>query len=143
MSQGLEQIFNTMTSAMSAQSVRMNIIASNLANASSEGGSEATTYRAKYPVFEEVQNQVSGASSEQSVSGVRVASITQSKKPLQFRIDPDNPVAGEGGRVYSTDVNMIQEMTDMVAASREYESSVEAMNTIKHIILKSINALKD
>lgn len=144
MSVGLQQVFNTMTSAMSAQSIRMNIIASNLANAESVGSTEADTYRTKHPVFQEIKNSIPGINAaDQPVGGVRVSAIIESTTPLEFHIDKGHPLADESGQVFSSDVNPIQEMTDMVSASREYQADVEVMNTIKSLVIQSIHAMKE
>lgn len=140
----LESILNTMASAMSAQSIRMNISASNLANAASMGSSEDTTYRSKHPVFQEVQQKISGLSdTDQPVGGVRVTDIVQGNKKLDSHYDPDNPLADKDGRVYLTDVDPIAEMTDMMSASKEYQANVEVVNTIKSLLLKTIHAMNN
>ena len=140
----LERILNTMASAMSAQSIRMNVTASNLANASSMGSSEETTYRSKHPVFQDVQQQISGLSeADQPIGGVMVKDIIQSNKKLDSHYDPDNPLADKDGRVYLTDVDPVSEMTDMMAASKEYQANVEVINTIKSLLLKTIHAMNN
>lgn len=142
MTLGLDRILNTMASALSAESIRMNITASNLANTGNAGSSEASTYHSKHPVFKEVQQQIAGLSkNDQPVGGVRVVDIIESKKPLNWHHDPDNPMADSEGRVYMTDVNPVEEMTDMIAASKEYHASVEVMNTVKNLLLKTIRAM--
>lgn len=142
MSYGLDKILNTMASALSAQSIRMNITASNLANAGSMGSSEATTYHSKHPVFQEVQQQVSGlVQGDQPIGGVRVMDIVDSQKKLDWHYDPDNPMADKNGRVYISDVDSIAEMTDMLAASKEYHAGIEVMNTTKSLLLKTIRAM--
>lgn len=142
MSYGLDRILNTMASTLSAQSIRMNVTASNLANAGSMGSSEATTFHSKHPVFQEVQQQVAGLTqSDQPVGGVRVTDIIESKKKLDWHYDPDNPMADKDGRVYITDVDSISEMTDMLAASKEYHAAIEVMNTTKSLLLKTIRAM--
>ena len=142
MKMGLESIFNTIASALSAESIRMNITASNMANAGNMGSSEATTYHSKHPVFAEVQQKIAGLSQEdQPLGGVQVKEIIESKKSLDWRYDPDNPMADSNGRVYLTDVNSISEMTDMLAASKEYHADLEVINTTKSLISKTIRAM--
>ena len=141
----LDGIFNTMASALSAESIRMNTTASNLANAGSTGGSDSTTYHAKHPVFSTIQQELSGGlnQDEQLAGGVRVVDVIQSQQPLQSQFDPSNPLADENGRVYITDVNPIAEMTNMIAASKEYQADVEVMNTTKSLLLQTIHAMNN
>lgn len=143
MTDSFQRIFATSASGMSAQSIRMNTISSNLANASSVGGTEAETYHAKYPIFSEITQDIPGLDkSDQPIGGVRVTKIATSEKALDKKYDPDSPSAGEDGYVYSTNVNFIEEMTNMISASKEYEANVEVMNTTKSLMAQSINLLK-
>jgi flagellar basal-body rod protein FlgC len=138
----LERIMNNAASGMSAQSVRLNTIASNLANADNVGQSNETAYHRKSPVFSEVTQKIAGLSDEdQPLGGVAVNQISKSQKPLQHRHDPDNPLADENGEVYITDVNPIEEMTDMISASKEYQADVDVMNTTKSLIQQTISVL--
>lgn len=140
----LDKVLTNATSGMSAQSIRMNTIASNLANAGTVGSSEETTYRKKYPVFSEVTHNVPGLNeSDQPTGGVRVTDVKSSTSPLERRYDPNNPLADEKGYVYLTDVNPIEEMTNMIAASKEYEANIEMMNTTKNLMLQSLNVIKE
>lgn len=142
MTDSLEQVFTNAASGMSAQSTRMNTIASNLANAGSVGSSDKTTYHSKYPIFSEVTQSIAGlGSDDQPVGGVQVTKIDSSHKPLERRYDPTHPSAGPDGFVYMTDVNPIEEMTNMIAASKEYEANVEVMNTTKNLLVQSLNVL--
>lgn len=135
-------VMNVMGSALSAESTRMSITASNLANANSMGSSEENTYHSKHPVFQEVQQQVAGLpSGDQPIGGVRVVDIMKSQKPLQWHYDPDNPLADDEGHVYKTDVDPIAEMTDMIESSKNYNADVEVMNTTKNLLLKTIRAM--
>lgn len=138
----LDQILTNAASGMSAESIRLNTIASNLANSESVGGSEDTTYHAKHPVFTEVKDAIAGLSdSDQPIGGVRVTDIKTSDKPLQKRYEPNNPVANKEGYVYVSDVNAVEEMTDMIAASRSYQANVEIMNTTKGLITQTMSLL--
>jgi flagellar basal-body rod protein FlgC len=138
----LDKILTTAASGMSAESIRLNTIASNLANADGMGGSEDTTYRTKYPVFSEVKQRIPGLSDDdQPIGGVRVTDVQHSLKPLEKRYDPDNPVANKEGYVYLTDVNSIEQMTDMISASKEYQANVDVMNTTKNLISQTISVL--
>lgn len=137
---GLDSIINTMASALSAESIRMNTTSSNLANAGSMGGSDEATYHAKHPIFAEIKNQVAGLNQdEQAIGGVRVVDVIQSQKPLNKRYEPDNPMADKEGNVYLTDVNPIEEMTNMIAASKQYQAEVDVMNSAKNLLIQAIH----
>ena len=113
-------------SAMAAQSVRLNTIASNLANAESVAGSEAETYRARKPVFAAVMDGASGAGGR-----VQVLDVVQSDEPLRKVYEPGHPMADADGMVFYPNVNQVAEMTDMMSASRAFETNVEVLGRIK------------
>ena len=126
--------------SLSAQSVRLNTVASNLANADSVSGDPSTVYKARHPVFQAVQQKMLGAADteNQSESAVRVAGIVESQAAPQMRYDPGNPLADAQGNVYAPNVNVIEEMTDMISASRAYQDNVEVMNTSKDLMLATL-----
>jgi flagellar basal-body rod protein FlgC len=134
------KIFDIAGSGLSAQSVRLNTVASNLANADSVSGDPTTVYRARHPVFQAVQQQMQGASSleNKSEAAVRVAGITESQAAPQMRYDPGNPLANAQGNIFAPNVNVIEEMTDMISASRAYQDNVEVMNTSKDLMLATL-----
>jgi flagellar basal-body rod protein FlgC len=134
------KIFDIAGSGMSAQSVRLNTVASNLANADSISGDPSTVYKARHPIFQAVQQQLQGASSldNQSEAAVRVSGIMESQAAPQMRYDPGNPLANAQGNVYAPNVNVIEEMTDMISASRAYQDNVEVMNTSKDLMLATL-----
>ena len=134
------KIFDIAGSGLSAQSVRLNTVASNLANADSVSGDPSTVYKARHPVFQAVQQHVQGASSldNQSEAAVRVSGIMESQAAPQMRYDPGNPLANAQGNVYAPNVNVIEEMTDMISASRAYQDNVEVMNTSKDLMLATL-----
>jgi flagellar basal-body rod protein FlgC len=134
------KIFDIAGSGLSAQSVRLNTVASNLANADSVSGDPATVYKARHPVFQAVQQQLQGASNldNRSEATVRVAGIVESQAAPQTRYDPGNPLANAQGNVYAPNVNVIEEMTDMISASRAYQDNVEVMNTSKDLMLATL-----
>lgn len=111
-------------SAMAAQTVRMNTIASNLANANASATTEAEAYRARKPVFAAVLDG-------EGVAKVQVLDVVQSSEPLRRMHEPDNPLADDDGMVYYANVNEVAEMADMMAASRAFETNVEVMGRIK------------
>jgi flagellar basal-body rod protein FlgC len=123
---GFKDISNIAGSAMAAQTVRLNTIASNLANANAVSGSDAEGYRARKPVFASVMDESGGAR-------VQVLDVVQSSEPLRKMYEPDNPVADADGMVYYANVNEVAEMADMMAASRAFETNVEVMGRIKNM----------
>jgi flagellar basal-body rod protein FlgC len=129
-------IFDIAGSGMSAQSVRLNTVASNLANADSVSGDPNTVYRAKHPVFQAVMG--SGAGSGASTAGVTVTGIAESQADAETRYDPGNPLADAQGNVYAPNVNVVEEMADMISASRSYQNNVEVLNTSRDMMLSTL-----
>ena len=121
---GFKDISNIAGSAMAAQTVRMNTIASNLANANAVSGSETEGYRARKPVFASIMG-------EDGAAQVQVLDVVQSAEPLRKMYEPDNPVADADGMVYYANVNEVAEMADMMSASRAFETNVEVMSRIR------------
>jgi flagellar basal-body rod protein FlgC len=137
------KIFDIVGSGLSAQSVRLNTVASNLANADSVSGDPNTVYRARHPVFQAVKAQVgaggtTSAIDQASGTAVKVKGIMQSNALPTERYDPGNPLANEDGNVYAPNVNVIEEMTDMISASRAYQDNVEVLNTSKDLMLATL-----
>jgi flagellar basal-body rod protein FlgC len=134
------KIFDIAGSGLSAQSVRLNTVASNIANADSVSGDPTTVYRARHPVFQAVQQKMFGASgfADQSEAAVSVKGIVESQAAPQMRYDPGNPLANADGNIYAPNVNVIEEMTDMISASRAYQDNVEVMNTSKDLMLATL-----
>ena len=133
---GLYNVFNVAGSSMSAQSVRLNTVASNLANAEAVSTTEQAIYRSRQPVFAAV---LQALGSEQSSIPVRTAGIVESQAPARQEFQPDHPLANEQGYIYRANVNTIEEMTNMMAASRSYQNSVEVFNTSKQLLLKTLS----
>jgi flagellar basal-body rod protein FlgC len=129
----LSRIFDIAGSGMTAQSVRMNTVASNLANAQTSASSEAEAYKAKQAVFQTVQQQASGDLAEAS-NGVEVVEIVESNAPADKRYEPDHPDADAEGYVYYSNVNVVEEMANMIAASKAFNAEVEVMNTTKSML---------
>ena len=142
------KIFDIAGSGLSAQSVRLNTVASNLANADSVSGDPSTVYKARHPVFEAVKASVAAQalnstggvslSTDQSDAAVRVRGIVESTADPTERYEPGNPLANADGNVYSPNVNVIEEMTDMISASRAYQNNIEVMNTSKEMMLATL-----
>lgn len=131
----LFDVFDTAGSAMNAQSVRMNVTASNLANAGQVSGDPDKVYRARHPVFSSFSDTLHG---ESGVAGVRVDGVIESQAPLQVRFQPDHPEADADGNVYSTNVNTVEEMVNMISASRSYKNNIEMINTTKDLLLQTL-----
>lgn len=130
----LFNVFQVSSSAMTAQSMRLNTVASNLANADSIVSSDGTPYRAKQVVFEATPMGGAGEMSK----GVRVRQIVESTAPQRMTYDPKNPAADEKGYVAYPNVNVVEEMTNMISASRSYQTNVEVMNTAKTLMLRTL-----
>jgi flagellar basal-body rod protein FlgC len=130
----LTNVFNIAGSALTAQSMRLNLVASNIANAESATSSTGTPYRARHVVFSAVP--VSTASSQ--VDGVRVSSVVEDQSPFKLKYDPSNPLADGNGYVRMPNVNPVEEMADMISASRSYQTNVEMMNTAKALLQRTL-----
>lgn len=129
----LSNIFNVAGSAMNAQSQRLNTVASNLANADSATSADGTPYKAKQVVFAATPVGENGA------TGVNVAAVVEDQSPMKPVYDPKNPLADEKGYVTMPNVNVVEEMVNMISASRSYQSNVDMMNTAKTLLLKTLS----
>lgn len=127
----LYDVFNISSSAMAAQSTRLNTTASNLANANVEAASPEAAYKARQPVFQTVLEANGGR-------GVKVLGITESQAKPVPKHDPGNPLADENGYVYSSNVNPVEEMVNMLSASRTYQTNVQVMDTTKQLALRTL-----
>ncbi|MBB6562535.1 flagellar basal-body rod protein FlgC [Acidovorax soli] len=116
-------------SAMTAQTVRMNTISSNLANAQSAAGTEAGVYRARKPVFSAIAQP--GADGQVAGARVQVLDVIESTEPARKVYEPGNPLANASGEVFYSNVNSVAEMTDMLSASRAFETNVEVLGRVK------------
>jgi flagellar basal-body rod protein FlgC len=125
-------IFNVSGSAASAQSQRLNVVASNLANADTVAGPDGQAYKARQVVF---QTQLMG---EVGAAGVRVSTVTEDPTQGRRVHDPKHPGADAEGYVTYSNVNPVEEMVNMISASRSYQNNVEVMNTAKSLLLKTL-----
>lgn len=136
------QIFDVAGQGMSAQSIRLNTISSNMANASSVSSNVNETYRARQPLFETVMgdalDDVVFDDSEYQTAGVRVSEIVQSQKPLEQKYEPSHPMANDDGYIFLPNVNMVQEMANMISASRTYQMNTQMLNTAKQMMQETI-----
>ncbi|HEY6773718.1 MAG TPA: flagellar basal body rod protein FlgC [Oxalicibacterium sp.] len=128
----LFNIFNVSGSAMSAQSQRLNVVSSNLANAESTTSADGKVYRAKQVEFKAIPTNNATA------TAVRVDRVVEDTSPLKMVFDPKNPAADENGNVAMPNVNVVEEMVNMISASRSYQNNVETMNTAKTMLLKTL-----
>ena len=129
------KIFDIAGSGMSAQSVRLNTTASNLANAESVSGDPNQVYKARHPLFEAVRANLS---KDNTTQAVRVRGIVENQAAPSAHYEPGNPLADTQGYVYSPNVNTVEEMVDMISASRAYQNNVEVMNTSKELLLATL-----
>ena len=125
-------IFSVSGSAVSAQSQRLNVVASNLANADAVAGPDGQGYKARSVVF---QTTPMGAD---SAAGVKVTSVEESNAPFKRVHNPNHPSADADGYVNHSNVNPVEEMVNMISASRSYQNNVEVMNTAKSLLLKTL-----
>ena len=132
------KIFDISGSAMSAQSVRLNTTASNLANANTVASSRDAAYRSRQPVFQTVMNNSAGAATPES-AGVRVAGVVETSAEPARLYDPGNPMADKDGYVYMSNVNPVDELVNMISASRSYQSNVEVLNTSKELLMRTLS----
>jgi flagellar basal-body rod protein FlgC len=128
----LLNVFNIAGSAMSAQSQRLNVVASNLANVDSVTSANGQPYKAKQVMFSSV------ASNQAGVNGVKVDKIIEDTAPAKMVHDPSNPMADENGFVSMPNVNVTQEMVNMISTSRAYQNNVETMNAAKAMLQKTL-----
>ncbi len=152
---GLLDVFDVSGSAMSAQSVRLNVTASNLANAQSVSSSVGTTYRARHPVFAAIAASAISAAGGRTASGfgatadaldersasrgVRVLGIIESQAPPELHYEPDHPYADANGYVAYPNVNVVEEMANMISASRSFQVNVQTMQAAREMATRLLS----
>ncbi|ARN23941.1 flagellar basal body rod protein FlgC [Piscinibacter gummiphilus] len=129
------QVFNVTGSAISAQSQRLNVVASNLANADTVAGPDGSAYKARQVTF---QSELMGQMGDAASTGVKVSNITEDQTPGRRVHDPKHPSADAEGYVTYSNVNPVEEMVNMISASRSYQNNIEVMNTAKSLLLKTL-----
>lgn len=130
------KVFDIAGSGMSAQTLRLNLVASNMANADSVSSSTGETYRSRQPVF---AAQLQHAMQQNSGStGVKVLGVVEDKSPLRMEHAPNHPMANEEGYIFKPNVNVVEEMANMMSASRSYQNNVEVANTAKQLMLQTL-----
>jgi flagellar basal-body rod protein FlgC len=127
----VKNVFDIAASAATAQAYRLNAVASNLANADSVAGADGKPYAAKQVVFQAIAAQAGSPA-----QGVKVADVVESEAPGRRQFDPKNPLADEEGYVTFSNVNVVEEMVNMISASRAYTNAIEVMNTAKQLQMK-------
>ncbi len=133
----LSNVFDIAASGMSAQSIRLNAISSNIANADSAASTPEAAYKSRHPVFELIRQQANDTAMQDDLNngyGVQVTGIVESPTPPQMRYEPENPLADKDGYVHYPDINVVEEMANMMAASRAFQTNVDMMDTAKSMM---------
>lgn len=131
----LFRVFDVAGSGMSAQALRLNTVASNMANADAVSGSSEEAYRARQPVFSAV---VQALGNDRDAVPVKVDGVMESQAPIRKEYNPGHPLADDKGYVHMSNVNVVEEMANMISASRSYQSNVEVANTSKQMLLDTL-----
>lgn len=131
----LFKIFDTAATGMSAQSTRLNLVASNMANVDSVSSSIEQTYRSRQPVFRAMLNELNP---DEPAVGVQVAGVVESQAPLRKEYQPDHPLADQEGYIFRPNVNLVEEMANMISASRSYQSNTEVVNAAKQMLTATL-----
>lgn len=127
----LFRVMDIASTGMGAQSTRLNTTASNIANANSVSSNYEDTYKARHPVFAAELQKATNKFSQGT--GVQVLGVVESQKPLQIEYSPGHPMADQNGYIYKPNVNVVEEMADMMSASKAYETNVQLADTTKRI----------
>lgn len=134
--------FRISSTGLQAQSVRLNAVASNMANADTVSSTAEDAYKARKVVFEATRSSPGassvGANGQGLAAEVRIKELTEDKSLPRQMYDPNNPLANEQGFVFASNVNAAEEMVDLIAASRSYQTNAEVMNTMKSLMLKTL-----
>lgn len=130
----LFKVLDISGTGMHAQTVRLNTVASNMANVDSVSSNKEDTYRSKQPVFQTIMNDMTN----EPAGGVRIKEIVESQEPLKMEYNPNHPMANEEGYIFRPNVNVVEEMANMMSASRSYETNIEVMNTSKQLLIRTI-----
>lgn len=130
----LFNVFDVAGSGMAAQSTRLNLTSSNLANAESVAGSEEEAYRSRQPVFAAAMKAARG----EGATGVEIRGVVESNAPVQALYQPQHPLANGEGYVFRSNVNTVESMVNMISASRSYQNNVEVMSTSRDLMLQTL-----
>ncbi len=129
-------IFDVAGSGMNAQSLRLNLVASNISNANSVSSSLDEVYKSRQPVFAAELKGI--MDKNDATSKVNVLGVVESQAPAVMEYAPDHPMADETGYIYKPNVNTVEEMANMMSASRSYQNNVEVLNTAKQLMLQTL-----
>ena len=127
-------VLDISATGMHVQTVRLNTIASNMANVDSISSNAKETYRAKEPVFQAIMDEETG----RPTGGVKIKEIVENKAPLKMEYNPNHPMANKDGYIFRPNVNVVEEMANMLDASRTYKTNIEVMNTSKQLLLRTL-----
>jgi flagellar basal-body rod protein FlgC len=130
------KIFDIAGSGMTAQSLRLNLVASNMANVDAVSSSVDQTYRARQPVFRAVLDELGGRA---PAAGVQMVGVVESQAPLAREYAPHHAMADDQGYVYRPNVNVVEEMANMISASRAYQNNVEVINAARQMMSATLN----
>lgn len=137
---GLSSVFEITGTALNAQSIHIDTIAKNMANAQVLAGSEQGAYRARRPIFSSIlESSMSFGFNKSNEGGVKVDGMSYSDTPIEKQMMRENPFADDEGYVYLSNVNLVEEMAHMMEASRNYQSNIEVMNTSKQLMQRTIS----
>jgi flagellar basal-body rod protein FlgC len=131
----LEKVMSIASSAMSAQTIRLSVTASNMANAQTVGSSVDTTYHARSPVFSTILDG-------EEKGGVRVSEVLSNGKNIQSQYQPNNPMADENGYIYLSNVSSIDEKANMISASNDYLVNANLLNSAKNMLSKTLRLIE-
>jgi len=131
----LLNVFDIAGSALSAQTIRLNTVASNLANAETASSRPEDVYRSKQPIFQTVY---SDQLSSNETAGVRVLEILEAEGKATQEYNPGHPLADDTGYIYKPAINALSEVANMISASRSYQTNVEVMSTAKQLLLRTL-----
>ncbi len=133
---GTLNIFDIAGSGMNAQTLRLNLVASNISNANSVGNSPETAYKSRQPVFAAELNNA--LDKQNALSKVTVKGVVESEAPPVMEYAPYHPMANKEGYIFKSNVNTVEEMANMMSASRSYQNNVEVLNTAKQMMLQTL-----
>ena len=139
----MENIFGVAGSAMNAQTVRLNLTASNIANAGTTASSAEEIFKGKRPVFRTILESQKNAAAGQNVGGVKVDKVIDIDAPGPKIYEPNHPQADKDGFLHKSNVNEVAEMVEMMAASRSFQNNVEVVNTVRELMIRTIDSLKN
>lgn len=134
----LNAIFDIAASAMTAETARLTTSAGNMSNANVEASSPEEVYQAKYPIFKAVQENANQWMGDQIKAGVKLEGIHESDTEPQRRYDPNSPIADKDGFVYTSNINYVEEMANIISASRSYQMNIELLNTTKQLMQRTM-----